>query len=446
MTKILLTLATSFTILSSVAQDVPSIVGQNDWLYYRHEISDASDNPAVNTTVDLIRRINAVFKQNDIALVVAMAPLKIRIHSENLPLSLPLSDYLKGNYATILKKLRDGGVSTADINTAFQNSPVRTSPMPLFFKQDTHWSSSGALLGAETVRDAINSDAGLKRLLESTPTTAYTLTWSPKDWPVQGDLAQQLPKGTLIPGKELIKIFTVEKGAGSGEVNLLGGNTTPITLLGSSYTADWTNFPIAMRYALQRDLLSISVDALQGQWVGLHTYLRDDSFQLSPPKLLIWEMPERDMRAPPDLKWREARNIMDNTEWLLQASALIQQKCVASGIQSSVELGSLTAGKSSTVQDFVEINFDKPVERLSYLSAKIQVAGSKTITIEASGNGAAARKFTLPVAGDDAEHNLRTALLSKGKGFTKIRLFPGTATSFSLKDVQLCAQPEDLLR
>ena len=102
--------------------------------------------------------------------------------------------------------------------------------------------------------------------------------------------------------------------------------------------------------------------------------------------------------------------------------------------------------KPSTAQDFVEINFDKPVERLSYLSAKMQVAGSKTITIEASGNGATTRKFTLPVAGDDAEHNLRTALLSKGKGFTKIRLFPGTATSFSLKDVQLCAQPEDLLR
>ena len=35
-------------------------------------------------------------------------------------------------------------------------------------------------------------------------------------------------------------------------------------------------------------------------------YLRDDSFQTNKPKLLIWEMPERDMAAPPQTQQPQA--------------------------------------------------------------------------------------------------------------------------------------------
>jgi hypothetical protein len=72
--------------------------------------------------------------------------------------------------------------------------------------------------------------------------------------------------------------------------------------------------------------------------------------------------------------------------------------------------------------------------------------GSKTLTLEASGAGATSRKLGIPIAGDDAEHNFRTALLAKGKGFTRFRLYPGATSRFSLKDIQVCAQPADLFR
>lgn len=459
MALLTLALVTSFTALPTLAQDAPGIVGKDGWLYYKYELTSGQEPAAIGTTVDLVRRINKVFQKNGVAVIVAMVPLKVRVHPENLPASVKLTSALDGQYSSILKSLRDGGVMAADLNTAFVKSPNRISPMPLFFKQDTHWSASGALLAAETIRDAITADPALKAVLDTTPEAPYKLTWATQEPLKKGDLVPQLPKGSPTFEPEAVKYFEVDKLAAdtgsAAAASLMGASVVNITLLGSSYTHEWTKFPGAVSFALQRDILSISVDASQGQWVGLHTYLRDDSFQTNKPKLLIWEMPERDMAAPPQYKWRDVRYSMDNTEWLLQASALVQQTCAPTGIQAKVEAASLGAtsgtpnvidAKPSTAQDFVEINFDKPVERLSYLSAKMQVAGSKTITIEASGNGATARKFTLPVAGDDAEHNLRTALLSKGKGFTKIRLFPGTATSFSLKDVQLCAQPEDLLR
>jgi alginate O-acetyltransferase complex protein AlgJ len=254
----------------------------------------------------------------------------------------------------------------------------------------------------------------------------------------------------------LIKIFQVEKMATPGG-NLLGeAPAVGVTLLGSSYTADWTNFPVAMRYALQRDVLSISVNALQGQWVGLHTYLRDDAFQANKPKLLIWEMPERDMRAPPDMKYRDAQYVMDNTEWLLQTSALIQTTCAASalkvqidtkGMRSAQNANGKVAASNTGADEFIELNFEKPLDRLDYLAASLTTAGSVAITLEASGAGVKARRYTVKVAGDDAAHNLRSALAVQGggKGFTKVRLYPGKANSVALSDVQVCRQPDDLL-
>ncbi len=450
--------ALAFGLLSTaaVAQDAPGIVGKSGWLYYKYELTSGQDTAAISTSVDLIQRINRVFQKNGVAVVVAMVPLKVRIHPEGLPPSAKLTDSLKGQYGRIQKSLNDAGVLTADLNAAFLNSPNRLEPMPLFFKQDTHWSAPGALVAAETIRDTVNAQATLKSALDATTLAPYKLTWATQEPIKKGDLVAQLPKGSPGFEGETIKYFEVDKIQGTesaGLAALTGNTSTGITLVGSSYTHEWTKFPGAVSFALQRDILSISVDASQGQWVGLHTYLRDDSFQTTPPKLLIWEMPERDMAAPPQYKWRDQRYSMDNVEWLLQASALVQRQCAPAGISAKIESASLGAAanaangieaKPTTAQDFVDISFDKPLDQSHYISAKLLNAGSKTLTTEASGTATTARKTSLSVAGDDAEHNFRLALLPKGKGFNKLRIYPGNASNFSLKDLQVCAQPSDL--
>jgi alginate O-acetyltransferase complex protein AlgJ len=455
--KAALGLAACSIALPLLAQDAPGLVGRNDWLYYKYELTSGQDAAGITTSMDLIQRISKVLQKNDVAVLVAMVPLKVRIHPENLPASVKLTDSLQGQYGRILKGLRDAGVRTADLNTAFLKSPVRTSPMPLFFRLDTHWSATGALLGAETISEAINADPALKALLDTTPEATYKLTWATQEPLKKGDLVAQLPKGSPTFEGEPVRYFEVDKVAAQAApvVNLTGNSGVAITLLGSSYTHEWTKFPGAMRHVLQRDILSISVDASQGQWTGLHSYLRDEAFQSNRPKLLIWEMPERDMAAPPQYKWRDARYSMDNTEWLMQASALAQQQCEATPVKVRLEPVSLGAAqttpnvideKSAAASDFVELSFDQPLDRLHYVSARLMAGGSKTLTLEASGAGATSRKLGIPIAGDDAEHNFRTALLAKGKGFTKFRLYPGATTRFSLKDVQVCAQPADLLR
>eukprot|EP00825_Cyclidium_porcatum_P010386 TRINITY_DN15309_c0_g1_i1.p1 TRINITY_DN15309_c0_g1~~TRINITY_DN15309_c0_g1_i1.p1 ORF type:complete len:157 (-),score=24.63 TRINITY_DN15309_c0_g1_i1:88-558(-) len=63
----------------------------------------------------------------------------------------------------------------------------------------------------------------------------------------------------------------------------------------------------------------------QGPWVGMDAYLRDDAFKSNPPKVIIWEIPERELRSPPNYKYRDTRYIIDNNEWVSKIEASLKQ-------------------------------------------------------------------------------------------------------------------------
>jgi alginate O-acetyltransferase complex protein AlgJ len=97
-----------------------------------------------------------------------------------------------------------------------------------------------------------------------------------------------------------------------------------ITVIGSSYTNKNTGYPDAIRFNLQRDLLDISIPVDQGPWVGMEAYLKDEAFKTNKPKLIIWEIPERELRSPPNAKFRDARYVIDNNEWLTRVTSLLK--------------------------------------------------------------------------------------------------------------------------
>src|SRR5262249_14616934 len=153
---------------------------------------------------------------------------------------------------------------------------------PLFFHLDTHWSPTGAALAAETIKAGIDADPKLRAVLASVPAAKYRLTWDAKKArSPANDLTAQLPNGAPKFEREPVLSFAVKRE--KADAGLLDDAGPAITLLGSSYSADWTLFPGALRNALQRDVLAINVPATQGSWVGMETYLRDDAFQTRPP-------------------------------------------------------------------------------------------------------------------------------------------------------------------
>lgn len=311
---------------SAQAQDGSSVViGKNDWLFTKYEFADPSDAADTQATIQMFEKINKMFERKGIALALVMVPSKIRINAEQLPDGTKLDAYTAGKYDNAVKALRAAGVNIISLNQAFLTSPNRDGEKSLFMRLDTHWSHSGAMLAAETIKAGIDANPVLKAAWSAIPEEKYSLTWNDKSVPVRTrDLVRLLPGGTVNYPPEKVFQFKVKRENESNAGLIAGGDTTLITVIGSSYTNKNTGYPDALRYVLQRNLLDISIPVDQGPWVGMEAYLKDDAFKTNKPKLIIWEIPERELRSPPNYKFRDARYIIDNNDWVSRVDALLK--------------------------------------------------------------------------------------------------------------------------
>jgi alginate O-acetyltransferase complex protein AlgJ len=322
--KHMVCLATLSVSVAHAADPASVLVGKDDWLFTPFEFATPSDATDTDATVQLFQKVNKLFEKKGIALTLVIVPSKIRIHSDKLPDSKPLDSYTAEKYDNAIKALRDGGVNTVNLNQAFLASPNRSSDTPLFLRLDTHWSPAGAMLAAETIKNEIDGNPVLKTALASTAEEKFTLTWNEKQNITRArDLVKYLPAGTSFSPERILS-FNLARAQTSQSGLLSAGDNVEITVIGSSYTHKNTGYPDALRYFLQRNLLDISIPVDQGPWVGMEAYLKDESFITKKPKLIIWEIPERELRSPPNAKYRAARYVMENNEWISKVSALLK--------------------------------------------------------------------------------------------------------------------------
>ena len=310
---------------AQAADNVPVLHGKNEWLFTPYEFALPSDAADTQATISLFEKVNKLFERKGIALALVIVPSKIRIHADQLPDDKPLDSYTADKYENAFKTLRAAGVNVVNLNQPFLASPDRTSDTPLFLRLDTHWSPSGALLAAQTIKSTIESTPVLKKALDLTPAVAYTLTMAKQKTATRArDLVHYLPKEEQTFAPERVLAFKVAR-ASASQASLQGaGDAVGITVIGSSYTNRNTGYPDAIRYSLQRDLLDISIPVDQGPWVGMESYLKNEAFKTNPPKLIIWEIPERELRSPPNAKFRDVRYQMDNNDWFTRISALLK--------------------------------------------------------------------------------------------------------------------------
>jgi alginate O-acetyltransferase complex protein AlgJ len=311
--------------LAHAADPAPVIIGKNDWLFTPYEFALAADQQDTQASIQLFEKINKLFEQKGITMTLVIVPSKIRIHADQLPDNKPLDSYTSGKYENIYKALRAGGVNVVNLNQSFLNSPHRTSDTPIFLRLDTHWSPAGAMLAAETVKAEIDANPALKAAFAATTEEKYTMTWAKQKANTRArDLVRLLPKDApTFPAEQTLQ-FKVVRAQASQAGLLNAADNVGITAIGSSYTSKNTGYPDGLRYTLQRNLLDISLPVDQGPWFGMESYLKDDAFKTNKPKLIIWEIPEREMRSPPNNKFRDPRYVMDNNEWLSRVTALLK--------------------------------------------------------------------------------------------------------------------------
>lgn len=415
----------SFTCIApAAAQEGAGIVGQNDWLYYRYDFTDASEQPSVEKSIGLFSALSGLLAANGTQMMLAVVPAKVRVYPQHLPADRALTPFLVEHYGKSLRALHQGGVDAVDLQGPFLEKARDADGDPLFMRLDSHWSQSGALLAAERIAQQAAANAATKQALDALAARGYTLEWNRTPQPLPlGDLTSILPPGSPAFEPESARVFRVTAPPGG---DLLAEDATPgIALVGSSFSGAWTGFPDALRYALQRDVASLSVAADRGHWVGLELYLRDDGFQTQAPKLLVVEMPERGLAAPPSYPYREARYIVDERIWLRRAAAWITRECQPAG--------SVGAGDTPGTWQL------RP-QGDAFLSASLAVAGPNQISLAWRDAQGGLQTQSFDVQNDGAWHAFRIPL-PQGVDVEALTVGAEGADLLQLEDMALCRMP-----
>lgn len=433
---------------SAQAAESLAIIGKDDWLFLRSEILLPTDRSGEAESIGLINKFNKLLSQNGIQLVMVLVPVKMRIYQEHLPANAQISADMAGHYDRLLKDLQSTGVSVVDLNTPFLSSPQRIADDPLYYRLDGHWSFSGVRLAAEAVRETLQNNPALKKALSETPVVGYERKISKRK-----KISRARDLITLLPpqaGPFAMEYFSPSSVVRTQPIDAANLPVAGITVQGSSFSQDWSGFVDSMRYELQRDILNVSIPATIGSWYGMESYLSSDAFQNSRPKIIIWERPEYTLRAPPDFKYQDARYMSNNSEWLLHVAAWLQKECQPAAAKPRITRRGLAANAAASsgeqlitgpTQDneYIEIDFDRALDAGNYFTARVSASGGEHLTLEGVTSGGSNHRQLIKVEGDQKPHLIKAPLLNgEGRGFVKLRIYPGRTQSFNLQAPKVC--------
>ncbi|WP_339510921.1 alginate O-acetyltransferase [Pseudomonas sp. RL_15y_Pfl2_60] len=272
-------------------------IGVDGWLYSDEEFKpDAKGPQNLRDNLNTVEGVRNLLAEHDVKLVMAVVPAKARLYPE----------YTGNNHASAIHAdlyqrfhtaLHRAGITAPDLLAALK---PEKSQGQLFLRTDTHWTPLGADIAAKRLSASVHNNFALP----GEPQEYVTSAGETK--PYHGDLTRFIPVDplfkTLMPRPdELQKRSTEAVSKTEGADALFADNEIPVALVGTSYSANpnW-NFEGALRQHLQHDLSNYAEDG-RGPILPMLKYLQSDDFKNSPPKVVIWEFPERYLPMPNDL-------------------------------------------------------------------------------------------------------------------------------------------------
>ena len=266
------------------------MVGCDDWLFLTEELRPWPGSEAnMRTRAATVHQVAEGLKAQGIALQVVLVPDKRRVEAE-ASCGVRYSAQSNSRYAAFLGML--GGLSVTDLLTTFNG--IRT---PLYYRTDTHWNQDGAEIAAAAIASASDASLGGDRPFHTDygPEAAragdllrlMSLENVPDDLPI---------KLRPLPDREA-PATTTETNPPAETGGLLDDAPVPeVVLIGSSYSVN-ANFLGALEAALSAPVGQFA-QAGGAFWLAAHDYFRSPAFHETPPKLVIWEIPERVVNQP----------------------------------------------------------------------------------------------------------------------------------------------------
>lgn len=273
--------------------------GCKGWLFLTDELTSYKDAQAnALARAATVTRVAARLKSQGIELLVAVIPDKSRIEHDKL-CGLTRPAEFSDRTSTWISALQKSGVQTIDL--AIPMSNLQGEP---FLRTDTHWSEVGANAAATAIAARIQ-DEHTKDGLLGTPQNYKYVAGTPKPRP--GDLTRLAGIDWLPlvwqPAQDIVAESSFEIAVGTTatatteEDALFGDDNLPkVTVVGTSFSRN-SNFVPFLEYRLGVKVANFGRDG--GEFAGgAHAYFNSPAFKQTPPKLIIWEIPERSLQRP----------------------------------------------------------------------------------------------------------------------------------------------------
>jgi alginate O-acetyltransferase complex protein AlgJ len=266
--------------------------GCANWLFLPEELRPWPDaQRSMAARADAVRRVAQRAQARGVRLLVALVPDKARIeHGALCGVRYPAQS--QARYRAFLALVQARGVPTADLLTAFATAP---DPAALYYRTDSHWSQAGAALAAQTA--AAMAPAGLIARDQAFSTSFALESARPGDLLRLMSL-EHVPDGWGLrprPDRERAQTMVPLGAAAAG--GLLDTPPPPqVALIGSSFSLN-SNFHGALQQALGTQVAQFAT-AGGGFWGAAAQYFASAAWRDTPPKLIVWEIPERVVDQP----------------------------------------------------------------------------------------------------------------------------------------------------
>ncbi|WP_416396924.1 alginate O-acetyltransferase AlgX-related protein [Allohahella sp. A8] len=262
------------------------IIGKDGWLFTNQEhLFPQNMDAVVERELRAVREAADVLKRAGKRLVVLPVPMKVDVYSDYARYAV--DDKAAALHSAFLTGLTASGIEFADVRPAFL---AHKNEAPLYLKRDTHWTSHGARLAAQTLAvsfpDLVGATSFTTEPLGSTEFKGDLTNFiKMSEW-----LAPELVEIERIDRFQTIAATSVED-----ESALFGESTVEVALVGSSYTKmDEWNLSGFVKEAIRSDLITVAVEA-KGPVAAMEEFFAAGLPADKDLKTIIWEFPVRSL-------------------------------------------------------------------------------------------------------------------------------------------------------
>jgi len=259
------------------------------WLFLADELEPQAGGAAhAAARAAIVQHLKADLASRGVQLLVAVVPDKTRTVPDQL-CGLRRSAEMSQRVDGWLAQLTQAGVPALTVEPALK--PLSDGA---FLRTDTHWSEAGAQAAAQAVATR------LAALGFQTDSPQHFVVKTAEPSLRAGDLVRlagldSLPS-TLQPATEWARQTQISEQA-DADGDLFGDSALPqIALVGTSYSRT-SNFHPFLGMALKAKVGQFAKDGAEFSG-SIRGYLSSPAFVQTPPRYLVWEIPERYIEAP----------------------------------------------------------------------------------------------------------------------------------------------------